>query len=51
MAGWRGRDTILMVTFDNDTKGMEGAKFLNPLRLKGQSVVGVILARSVDVHE
>ena len=27
--GWKGE--ILMVTFDIDTKGVEGFKFLNPL--------------------
>ena len=32
-----------MVTFDIDTKGVEGFKFLNPL--------GVVLARSVDGHD
>ena len=40
-----------MVTFDIDTKGVEGFKFLNPLWLKGPSVIGVILARSVDGHD
>ena len=40
-----------MVTFDIDTKGVEGFKFLNPVWLKGQSVIGVILARSVDGHD
>ena len=44
-------EKILTVTFDFDTKGVWGIKFLNPLRLKGQSVIGVILAWSVDGHD
>ena len=36
---------MLTVTLEIDTKGVEGVKFLNPLRHKGQSVIGVILAR------
>ena len=39
------------MTFDIDTKGVECVKFLNPLGLKGQSVIGVVLARSVDGHD
>ena len=39
------------MTFDIDIKMLKGVKFLNPLRLKGKSVIGVILAWSVDGHD
>ena len=50
MGGVNGRG-VSTLTLDIDTKRVECIQFLNPLRLKGQFVIGVILARSVDGHD
>ena len=36
---------------DTEFKRVEGVRYFNPLRIKGQSVIRTILAWSVDSHD